>query len=204
MSNMKIKALAPWAGAKRNLAPKIVQLLGKHRVYWDICAGSLAVLLAKEPCVMETAVDLHGDLTNLALCLQDATLALELYERAARTLMSDEIFGAAAERLRATRTCTLNTPDVDRAYDYLVCSWLGRNGVGGTRGYNYGFCLRFTAKGSHAAKRWRSVIESLPSWHQRLINVTILRRDVFEVLPRIEDAKATATATRTTSALLRS
>ena len=192
MSDMKIKALAPWAGAKRNLAPKIVQWLGKHRVYWDICAGSLAVVLAKKPCVMETAVDLHGDLTNLAWCLQDPELALDLYGRATRTLMSDEIFTDAAERLRVARTGDPDVPDLDRAYDYLLCSWLGRNGVGGTRGYNYGFCVRFTANGGHAAKRWRSVIESIPAWHQRLMNLTILRRDIFEILPRIEDADNTA------------
>lgn len=32
---MKIKAIAPWFGGKRNLAPQIVRLLGRHRAYWE-------------------------------------------------------------------------------------------------------------------------------------------------------------------------
>jgi len=73
-----------------------------------------------------------------------------------------------------------------------VTAWIGRNGVAGTKDYNAGFCLRFTLKGGHAATRWRSVVDSLPAWHDRLRNVNILRRDAFELLPRIEDAPRTA------------
>jgi len=189
---MQIKGIAPWAGSKRNLAPKIVELLGKHRVYWSLGCGSLAVTCAMAPCVMETAVDLHADLTNLARCLQNEDLAVELYGRTARTLISDELHQEAAERIRIARTGDLDAPDVDRAYDYLVCSWIGRNGTAGTKGYNFGFCVRFTANGGHAAKRWRSVIESIPAWHYRLLNVTILRRDLFEVADRILDEPGTA------------
>lgn len=189
--DVKIKALAPWAGAKRTIADRIIAMGGEHRVYWDICAGSLSVILAKPPCVMETAIDLHADLTNLAWCLKDERLALDLYGRTARTLMCDEVFRDAAERIRIARQTEVDAPDVDRAYDYLLCSWLGRNGTAGTKGYNFGFCVRYTANGGHAAKRWRSVIESIPAWHQRLLNVTILRRDIFSVLPRILDADGT-------------
>jgi len=189
---MKIKAIAPWAGAKRNLAGKIIEQLGKHRVYWELCAGSLAVLLAKEPCVMETAVDLHGDMTNLAFVLQDEDMAIDLYGRAARTLMSDELFADARQRLLEHRTAESDIPHVERAFDYLLASWLGRNGVAGARNSKYGFCVRYTANGGHAAKRWRSVVESIPAWHYRLLNVTILRRDIFEVAERIEDKAGTA------------
>jgi DNA adenine methylase len=189
---MKIKALAPWAGAKRNLAGKIIEQLGKHRIYWDLCSGSLAVLLAKDPCVMETAVDLHGDLTNLAFVLQDEDMAIDLYGRAARTLMSDKLFADARLRLIEDRAAKDDMPDVRRAYDYLLCSWIGRNGCAGTSNYSSGFCVRFTANGGHAAKRWRSVIESIPDWHCRLLNVTVLRRDIFEVVNRIEDKAGTA------------
>jgi DNA adenine methylase len=188
---MKIKAICPWAGAKRNMAENIIRVGGPHRIYWSICCGSLSDILAKEPCIMETAVDLHGDLTNLAWCLKDEGMALELYGRCARTLMSDVVFDNAAERIRVARQGDLDMPDVDRAYDYLVCSWLGRNGTAGTKGYNYGFCVRYTANGGHAAKRWRSVIESIPAWQWRLMNVTILRRDIFEIIPRILDAEGT-------------
>lgn len=57
----KIKALSPWFGSKRNLAPRIVEAVGKHSAYWEPFAGSIAVLLAKPVVTMETVNDLHGD-----------------------------------------------------------------------------------------------------------------------------------------------
>jgi DNA adenine methylase len=190
---MKIKAIAPWFGGKRNLAPQIVELLGKHTVYWELFCGSMAVLLAKPQCVMETVNDLHGDLINLARVLQKEDTVVELYGRLSRTLMHEQLHKEAAERYKArTYYEECSEIDVDRAYDYVLCAWFGRNGVAGTHSYNQGFCVQYTANGGHAAKRFRSVIESIPAWHQRLMNVTILCRDAFELLTRIEDKKGTA------------
>ena len=36
-----------------------------------------------------------------------------------------------------------------------------------------------------------NAVESLPWWHNRLRRVVILRRDLFDVLPKIEDAEGT-------------
>lgn len=187
----KIKAIAPWFGAKRNLAAEIVAELGEHRVYWEPFCGSMAVLLEKSPCVMETANDLHGDLTNLARVIQHQAEGPRLYRRLRRMLMAEPLFDESAEIIRAgdVGQDDLNT---DRAFHYFVVSWLGRNGVAGTGSYNAHFCVRYTANGGHAAKRWDSAIESIPAWHRRLKNVTILRRDAFELLPRIDDRPGTA------------
>lgn len=191
-SPMTIKALVPAAGGKRNIAEQIVSLFPKHRIFWDMFCLSLSVTFAKEPCVMETAVDLNGDLTNLARVLQIEDLAVQLYARTARTMMSEALFRDAADRFKARGYAEgEQEPSLDRAYDYLLCSWLGRNGCAGTQSYNQGFCVRYTANGGHAAKRWRSVIESIPAWHWRLMNVTILCRDVFGQLERIPDADDT-------------
>lgn len=188
----KISALAPWFGAKRNLAAAIVEELGPHRVYWEPFCGSMAVLLAKPTCVMETVNDLHGDLVNLARVVQHDVLGPLLYRRLRRTLMSDVLHREAAERHRARGYAGDGAPDVEAAYDYFLCAWLGRNGCAGTQSYNQGFCLRFTASGGHAATRWTSVVDSIPAWRRRLRNVTILCRNAFELLPRIEDAPGTA------------
>lgn len=190
---MKIKALAPWFGGKRNLAPRIVELLGPHRVYWEPFCGSMAVLMVKPSCVMETVNDLHGDLINLARVIQDPRLGPQLYRRLRRTLMHEQLFNEAAERYRKRGYYAVNEMlDVDRAYDYFLCAWLGRNGVAGIRSYNQGFCVRYTANGGHAAKRFKSVIISIPAWRRRLANVTILQRDAFKLLERIDDKQGTA------------
>lgn len=189
---MKITALAPWFGSKRNLAPEIVRELGTHRVYWEPFCGSMAVLCAKEPCVMETVNDLHGDLVNLARVIQDEKLGAVLYRRLRRTLMSEVLHREAAERYRHRGYGNDGPPDVDAAADYFLCAWLGRNGVAGTASYNQGFCLRFTANGGHSATRWSSVVNSIPAWRRRIRNVTILCRDAFDLLPRIDDAAGCA------------
>jgi len=189
---MKIKAIAPWFGGKRNLAMRIVELLGKHRVYWEPFCGSMAVLFAKPSCVMETVNDLHDDLINLARVIQDRTLGPKLYRLLRRTFMCETLFREAAERYhQRTYYKPADTPDLNKAYDYFICTWLGRNGVAGTQSYNQGFCVRYTANGGHAAKRWQSAIYSIPAWRRRLANVTILRRDAFELLKRIDDQKGT-------------
>lgn len=189
---MKITALAPWFGGKRNLAPAIIKLLGKHRVYWEPFCGGMSVLLAKTPCGMETVNDLHGDLVNLARVVQNEDMAVDLFGRLGRILMSESLFKDAAERYHKRGYGGDGMPDVDAAFDYCLCAWLGRNGVAGTASYNQGFCVRYTANGGHAAKRFQSVVESIPAWYHRLRNVTILCRDAFEVIPRIEDTAGIA------------
>lgn len=188
----KVTALAPWFGAKRNLAAAIVRELGNHRAYWEPFCGSMAVLLAKPTATMETVNDLNGDVINLARVVQDERLGAALYRRLRRTLMSEQLHREAAERWKAAGYRGDGEPSVDAAYDYFLCAWLGRNGVAGTGSYNQGFCVRYTANGGHAAKRWTSVIDSIPAWRRRLRNVTILCRDAFEIIERINDAPRTA------------
>lgn len=186
---MKVSAIAPWFGSKRNLAPVIVETLGRHRAYWEPFCGSLAVLLAKTPVAMETVNDLHGDLINLARVLADETTALALYARLSRFVMHEDLYHEAAERWRQRgRLAAPDAPDIDSATDFMVCSWIGRNGVAGTESYNQGFSVRYTKNGGHAATRWCSAVESIPAWHARLRSVVILNRDGFEIIDRIEDA----------------
>lgn len=185
-----ITAIAPWFGSKRTLAPKIVEELGPHRVYWSLFAGSLAVEMVKPPCVMETVCELHGDATNLARVLANAETAHELYRAIRWAVLSEAAFEDAAKRIQDQYES--EELSVSRAADFLYTTWMGRNGVAGTASYNHNFCVRYTSNGGHAAKRWDGVRRSLLSWHRRLRNITILRRDAFKVTPRIEDKPRTA------------
>lgn len=187
---MRVSALAPWFGGKRNLAPAIVEALGPHRCYWEPFCGSMAVLLAKPPAPMETANDLHGDLVNLAQCVQHPTIGPALYRRLRRVLLSEEQF--AAEKAKLAHGEAVAAPDLERAFAYFLVSWGGRNGMAGTASSNTTFSVRYTANGGTSAARWRNAIDSIPAWRRRLQGVTILRRDALELLERIEDAPGTA------------
>jgi DNA adenine methylase len=195
--DMPIKALAPWFGGKRNLAPIIVQELGKHRCYWEPFCGSMAVLLAKPPVTMETVNDLHEDLINLARVIQDRGKCLTFYRRLRHTLMCEAFFQESDAFMRQAEGMeilhSIRHAEAERAYHYFVASWMGRNGTAGVPASHKGtYCVRYTAKGGHAGWRWGSSIRSIPAWRKRLTNVTILCRDGLKLLERIEDAPGTA------------
>lgn len=187
---MRIKAIAPWFGGKRSIASMIVELIGDHKEYWEPFCGSMAVLFAKPICTMETVNDRHGDLINLARVIQDKQLGEKLYDKLMRTLCAERFFREAKERWISGETKP-GKVDIDRAYDYFVASWMGLNGVSGTDRSNYQFAVRWCGSGGHGAKRWKSVVDSMPAWHQRLRNVLIIERDAFKVIPNIKDTDST-------------
>lgn len=185
-----LRAVVPWFGAKRRLAPEIVAELGDHQAYWEPFCGSLAVVLAKQPCPMETVGDLHGDLCNLLWTVQDPTLGPKLYRRLRRVPMTEALFDEAADRLDDDPVLA-DCPDLQRAIDYFLVSWQGRNGTIGTTSSNTSFSARYTRNGGHAGQRWTMAVRSIPQWRRRLRHLTILHRDAFDTLDRIEDQAGT-------------
>ncbi len=180
---MIIKALAPWFGSKRMLAPKIIEQLGDHSSFWDPFCGSMAVLLGKRRSTMETVNDLHGDLINLARVIQDKRSCMKLYRRLRRVLCCEELMRQARDEVQEKRF----KPGVKRAYWYFIQSWLGRNGTAGGKGCHQHYCRRFTPRGGSPGMRLVSVVQSIPQWRRRLGGVQILRMDAFEMIERIED-----------------
>lgn len=187
---MIIKALAPWFGGKRTLADDIVLELGRHSQYFELFAGSLAVILAKAVCQKETVNDLHGDITNLARVVQLLDPAEELYGRLGRVVMSEGLLDDARGVLEGTTAG--DEPDVERAYWFFLASWMGRNGTAGTERQDYQIAVRWTKNGGSPSVRFRNAAESIPAWHERLKNVVVLRRDAFQIADRFEDVVETA------------
>lgn len=190
---MRIKALAPWYGGKRRLAPRIVELLGSHTSYWEPFVGGCSILPFKPRCRMETINDLHGDVINLARVIQDDELAPELFARLLRVLPhEDEVLEAQARRVQ--RGPAGDGLDLDRAIDYFIVSWLGANGESGLRKCDSGearIAVRWDDGGGGPATRFKNAVDGIPEWWERLRGVTILRRDAFEVIDRIKDDAGT-------------
>ncbi len=197
---MKIKAIAPWFGGKRTMAPAIARELGKHTQYFEPFCGSMAVLFAKEPSQKETVNDLHVDLINLARVIANPSVAEDLYRRLIGTPFSEGLLEEAKAYLTnelceidgALTTGPIYSQNFDRAYWYFLASWMGRNGTAGTARLDYQMAVRWTKNGGSPTVRWRNAVESLPAWHVRLLNVVILNRDAFKILDRFEDVKETA------------
>ena len=189
---MKIKAILPYFGGKRNLASRIVEVIGAHKVYWEPFCGSMAVLMAKPPVEMETVNDLFGDITNLARVIQDREICFDFYELLSRTLYCEQLWREAKEEWMRRGQWRDGTADMQRAYYFFVVSWMGINGVSGTERCNYHFAMRWCRGGGQGARRWESVVQSIPAWHRRLANVVIINRDGFEILENIKDDSDTA------------
>ena len=96
MARQTLKPPFEYYGGKAHLAPKIAALLPPHDHYVEPFAGSLAVLLAKEPSRAETVNDLDGDLVTFWRVLRDRPEELERV--CALTPHSVEEFVAAADR----------------------------------------------------------------------------------------------------------
>ncbi len=189
----RVGALAPWYGGKRTLAPRIIEELGEHAAYWEPFCGSMAVLLAKPQATVEAVNDLHGDLHNLARVIQDDQLGPQFYRKARRILFHEGLFRDARQVLTAMPKWD-GELDVQRALQFLVFSWMDRNGFAGLRPNkrSHNVCVRWGRSGGDPGKRWLNVVRSIPAWRRRLCGVTILRRDGFEILAKIRDEAGTA------------
>src|SRR3990167_1959608 len=192
MEEMKISSIAPWFGGKRTMAPEIVRQLGKHQYYFEGCCGSMAVLFAKEPSEHETVCDLHGALTNLAWVVQDDAKAARLFDALQRVYYSDAIYKQSKDWMEKMEPDGEVQGCVTWAYHYFIASWMGRNGVAGTARVNYQIATRWTKGGGSGPLRFRNAVDSIPAWCDRLRRVHILRRDLFQVLDKIEDDQGAA------------
>lgn len=192
--DVAINALLPWFGAKRLMAERIVAELGNHSAYWELFCGSMAVLLAKQPAPMETVNDKHKQLVNLARIIQHDIYGPMFYRRVRRVLCSHELMNEAAERWKAREAAgefpdsSVTIGNVTHAVEFFVTSWMGRNGVSGTKSYNQGFARRFTKSGGHAATRWCGAVDSIPAWRRRMAGVAILSECGIGLAERVEDS----------------
>lgn len=175
------KRLVSWYGSKAEMAEAIIDYLGPHRAYYEIFAGSMAVLLSKPAAPHEHVNDLHGDLINLARVVASDD-AYALFERCTRTLACETLFREARQRVIEAA----DRSPLDRAYDFLLYSSIGTQGRNGTGNTAHGWEFQCPPVNT-ASTRWESVVKSIPAWYERLRHVTISSMDVFDLLTQIED-----------------
>lgn len=186
MKLRKLNAMAPWYGSKRQLAPRIIPLFGKHFAFWDIMCGSCAIPLAKENCRMTVINDLNGAVVNLARVVADDVMSILLFERLYRTAFCEELYLDSVDWLKAMKAP--QDHPLEWAYHYFILSWQGRNGLVGTVGeHKTGFCKRYNANGGDPATRFRGVVANVPAWWEKMREWTILSEDSIGLCSHIED-----------------
>lgn len=190
MARFVIPRMLPYYGCKADLSDEIIaEIPSDHRMWFELCGGSLAVTLGKKPCAHEYVNDLYGFVVNVARVLADEVMARELYGTLNRLLLCEELFDEAKARLAcSTGDQSLS---VRRAADFLFVAWAGRSGITGTKLTNAHFSPRYTSSGGSRGDLWAEVVASVPDWHRRLARVNVLQRDCVALASSIDDEPTT-------------
>lgn len=164
----QIKPPFSYYGGKTTLAPRIAGLLPPHDHYVEPFAGSLAVLLAKEPSKAETVNDLDGDLVNFWRVLRDRPE--DLVRVASLTPHS------RAELMEAS--ASLDGDELERARRVWVRLTQGRtNSMRPEPGWRFN---RGTSK--LMGKQVKSYAAHMPPAAERLAVVSIENRDATDLI----------------------
>lgn len=155
-------------GGKMTLASAIAELLPAHRHYVEPFAGSLAVLLAKEPSHVETVNDLDGDLMTFWRVLRDRPD--ELTVAAMLTPHSRADYAAASTALD-------DLDDLERARRVWVRLTQGRSHSMRPSGW------KFSVDGRNRMPlRLETFAARMPAVAERLRAVSLENRDALDLI----------------------
>lgn len=186
-----IGGMANWYGSNRQGAARVGELLtGCHWVGIPFCGGCCEVPFITARTIV--ANDLHRDLINLATVVSDEAACEKLQAICRKQLLHPDTLSACqyvCDQFRKGYVAKGAQPfDVQWAAAYYAVAWMTRSGTAGTNGETTGkLCLRWEAGGGDSAKRWRSAIDSLPTWHEHLKRCTFSTLDFRDFLAKCKD-----------------
>jgi DNA adenine methylase len=184
---MKVTALAPWAGSNRMLAPIVGNELGKLNWCGVVFAGGMSEV----PHIQSREIlvnDLHRDIINLARVVAMPEGKEFIKREADKCTFHPDDLARSQGLCRNPIWDDKEGPDVLRALWYFVAVWMGRSAMAGTDGeFDGNISARFTASGGGSNVRFRSAIESLDAWHQTLRRCEFTVRDFRKFLDSCHD-----------------
>lgn len=181
----EITALAGWLGSNRMLAKHVGEVL--DGCYW--VGIPFAGSMSEVPHIKASSIlvnDKHRHIINLARCVADKSLRLQLVRQLRRKAFHpDEL--AAAQRF-----CKENEPaataDMAAAENYFVCCWMGRASKAGTDDeFNGRTSTRWSASGGSSVTRYFTAIRSLALFAKSLRRCAFETMDAFDFIGRCED-----------------
>jgi DNA adenine methylase len=182
----RLESSLKYHGGKSYLAPAILALMPpSHGHYVEAYAGSLAVLLAKDPNgISEVVNDLNGDLTNFWRVLQQPK-SFEHFRRTVEAMpFSEHEWCDARDNLKRLR----DADPVQRAVWFFVYC---RQSYAGRMDDFTPLTRNRTRRGMNAeASAWITAVAGLAAVHARLRRVVIRNRTGVEVI-RAEDGPET-------------
>ena len=172
-----------WYGGKFSHLDWLLPLLPDCVHYCEPFAGSGAVLLNREPSLVETYNDIDGEVVNFFRVLREEKEAL--IEQIALTPFSREEFGIA---------CTLDPKlsKLERARRFYVRARQVRTGLAQTASIGrWANCKNTSRAGmSGVVSRWLGGVEQLDFIAERLLRVQIENRPAIDII-QLYDSKGT-------------
>lgn len=167
-------------GGKVRMAPWIIERLPEHNHFVEACAGSAAVLAAKERVDAETVNDTYGEVVNFFRVLRNPTEAAYLIDLVAFTPYSLEEF----QRALAIKAMVGVADDpVERAWAFFITMQMAV--VPGRTGWSYGV-KGPSAKKANKPGRWATMPEHLRNMAQRFERVQVTNWDILDLIDRLD------------------
>lgn len=176
MDRQPVKPPFAYYGGKMTLAPAVAGLLPAHNHYVEPFAGSLAVLLAKEPSRAETVNDLDGDLMTFWRVLRDRP---------------DDLCRAAELTPHSRAELASAWTDADDELEQARRVWVRLTQSRGHSLKRTGWKFSRNVDVGHASQRVRAFADRMEQSASRLRGVTLESRDALDV---IRDYGSEATA----------
>lgn len=193
---MPTRALAPWFGSGRLIAPLVGRELEGCSWVGIPFAGGMAEVA--EINARSVAVnDLHRHVINLARVVADDDLRGWLIRRLKRTAFHPDELRLSQQYCRESflagdRLTEEDTPHVDSAVHYFVCCWMGRSHkAGGVDEFNGGISTRWNSNGGDSNVRYRSALRGLAEWGRIMRRCSFTCLDAFEFLDKCPDTAET-------------
>ncbi|ANZ35301.1 DNA methyltransferase [Lentzea guizhouensis] len=160
-------------GGKSRLAGDIAATFPEHTHYVEPYAGSLAVLLAKQPSVMETVNDLDGDIVHFWKVLREQPTALA--RACALTPHSRAEHAAARDR-------PAELDDIERARRVWTYLTQGRAGILRNTGWRH--YVAPSGSSTSMPKYLRGYVDRMAAAAERLAHVSLECRPALDLIER--------------------
>lgn len=171
--------LAPiiWFGGKSMMVQKLVDLIPKHEVYFEVFGGGGALLFAKQPSRVEVYNDVDSRLVNFFRVIRDPETFAEFYRQISLIPNSREEFEDARARARGKKGDM-----IEKAVDMYI---LTRQSFSGNMR-----CWKFINSNDWGHHQWINSIEDLPRAVKRLMRVSIEHISFEKLLPHADFEEA--------------
>ena len=188
---MPVRALAPWFGAGRTIAPLVAAELAGCKWVGVPFAGGMSEVAAID--ARSIAVnDLHRHVINLARVVADDAMRRELIKRLTRVPFHPEILSESQGWCKDNAPACMDHGDPLAAYHYFICCWMGRSHKAGCRDeFGGSLSTRWNANGGDSNTRYRSAVRGLVEWGRIMRRCSFTCLDAFEFLDNCKDDRET-------------